>query len=77
MDEFWSEKAGGPKPAPKRIPPKTTPPKVIPVYVATRTLKYRFSDGTIIRLTDGVSPLDLTEAQTKELKASKRIREVK
>jgi hypothetical protein len=48
-----------------------------PVYIAARSCKYRFSDGTFIRLTEGVSPPDLTEAQLAELKKHNRVKEVK
>lgn len=59
-----------PKPKPK---PK---PKVERVYVSTFTGKYRFSDGTSIRMAVGVSP-QVTEAQLKELKKYNRVKEVK
>lgn len=45
------------------------------VFVANCNCKYRFSDGTIIRLTDGVSP-PVTEAQLEELKTYDHVREV-
>lgn len=47
-----------------------------PLYVAIWNGKYRFSDGTTIRLTEGVSPL-VTEAQLDELIKHKRVKEVK
>lgn len=50
--------------------------KIEQVFVANCNVKYRFSDGTIIRLTDGVSP-QVTEAQLKELKTYNRVEEVK
>ena len=50
--------------------------KLEPVYVATGTTRYRFSDGTTVLLEEGVSP-QVTEAQLKELKRFNRAREVK
>lgn len=58
--------------------PVAKPVKREPLYVATVSTRYRFRcDGTTVLLKEGVSPLGLTEAQTKELKKFKKLEEVK
>jgi hypothetical protein len=63
-------------PIEQKAKPSKPERKIERVFVANCNVKYRFSDGTIVRLTDGVSPL-VAEAQLKELKTYNRVREVK
>jgi hypothetical protein len=77
-EEVEKKEAEKPFPSYGSYPKKKPKPKPKPVYVATSTCTYRFKcDGTTKRLTKGVSPQDMTEAQKRELLKFDRIREVK
>jgi hypothetical protein len=56
------------------------PPKEVekkgPVYVATGSFRYRFKDGSYLRLQEGVAIPDVGPGHLKELKKYKHVKEV-